>query len=155
MLNADPGALVLRTTVVYGPEEQGKNFVYRLVSHLSEGAGLVVPDDQISSPTYNRDLASASVALVQSGATGIVNVVGPEAMSRAAFADRVAKALGLNPQLLEPVDSSFFGPDSAPRPLNAGLTVDRLTEMGLGLRNVELAIKDWIDRPRGKPIVPA
>jgi len=153
VLDADPAALILRTTVVYGPEEQGKNFVYRLAAHLREGSEIRVPFDQISSPTYNRDLASASVALVVQGATGIVNVVGPEIMSRTAFAGRIAKVLDRDPAPIRAVPTSSFGPGSAPRPLRAGLRVDRLTECGLGLRNVEMAIRDWIDHPRGKALL--
>ncbi|MHC4134092.1 MAG: SDR family oxidoreductase [Planctomycetota bacterium] len=152
VLDADPAALILRTTVVFGPEEQGKNFVYRLAAHLHEGSEIRVPADQISSPTYNRDLASASVALVLQRATGIVNVVGPEIMSRSAFAERVARALDRDAAPIRAVATRSFGPGSAPRPLRAGLRVDRLTECGLGLRNVEMALRDWIDHPRGKAL---
>lgn len=153
VLEADPDALVLRTTVVFGPEEQGKNFVYRLVSHLREGSPIPVPRDQVSSPTYNRDLASAAVALVLNGASGVLNVVGPETMSRLEFAERVAQALGLDPAPIKPVDTGFLGAGSAPRPLRAGLKTKRLAARGLGLRSVELAMRDWIERPRGKAIM--
>ena len=34
VLSADPDAIVVRTTVVYGPERQGRNFAYRLAGHL-------------------------------------------------------------------------------------------------------------------------
>ena len=153
IFGADPAALILRTTVVYGPEEQGKNFVYRLAAHLHEGSEIRVPADQISSPTYNRDLASASVALVVQGMTGIVNVAGPEILSRSAFAERIARALDLDPAPIRAVPTSSFGSGSAPRPLRAGLRVDRLAECGIGLRNVETAIRDWIDHPRGKALL--
>jgi dTDP-4-dehydrorhamnose reductase len=153
VLAADPAALVLRTTVVYGPEEQGKNFVYRLAAHLREGTEIRVPADQVSSPTYNRDLASASVALVAQGATGIVNVVGPEILSRAAFAGRIARILGLDPGPIRAVETSAFGPGFAPRPLRAGLRVDRLAGRGIALRDVETALRDWIDHPRGKTLL--
>jgi dTDP-4-dehydrorhamnose reductase len=152
ILDADPAALILRTTVVYGPEEQGKNFVYRLAAHLHDGSEIRVPADQISSPTYNRDLASASVALVEQGAIGIVNVVGPEVMSRSAFAARIARALDCDPAPIRAVATSSFGPGAAPRPLRAGLRVDRLTGYGIELRTVETALRDWIDHPRGKAL---
>ncbi len=152
VLAADPAALILRTTVVYGPEEQGKNFVYRLAAHLHEGSEIRVPADQISSPTYNRDLASASVALVAQDATGIVNVVGPDVLSRSAFAERVAAALGRDPAPIRAVATSSFGTGSAPRPLRAGLRIDRLTALGLSMRDVETALRDWIEHPRGKAL---
>src|SRR4030095_11997232 len=64
---ADPAALVLRTTVVYGPEAHGRNFAYQLADRLGRGEAMRVPGDQVSSPTYNRDLADALVALVDTG----------------------------------------------------------------------------------------
>ena len=148
----DKNALILRTTVVYGPEEQGKNFVYRLVANLREGREVLVPHDQLSSPTYNRDLAAAAVALVQNGHAGVVHVAGPEVMSRVAFAERVAKALDLDPGPIRAVPTSHFGEDSAPRPLDAGLDVTRLQAIGLTLRTPEEALADWISRPRGKAL---
>ena len=88
VMAADPDALVVRTTVVYGPEEQGKNFAYQLAQRLAAGEAMMVPEDQVSSPTYNRDLAAFSVALVDAGTRGIYNVVGPETVDRLTFARR-------------------------------------------------------------------
>ena len=47
----DDSALILRTTVVYGPEQEGKNFVYQLVRRIVGNKGMLVVDDQRSSPT--------------------------------------------------------------------------------------------------------
>ena len=58
VLETDPTALVVRTTVVYGPEPQGKNFVAQLRGRLGRGERLRVPQDQVSTPTYNVDLAA-------------------------------------------------------------------------------------------------
>src|SRR5438309_5950295 len=44
--------LIVRTTVVYSWEPQGKNFVERLVIALRQGKPIRVPYDQISTPTY-------------------------------------------------------------------------------------------------------
>ena len=60
---ANPRTVIVRTTVVYGPDPQRKNYVYQLVRRLRAGERMRVPRDQISSPTYNRDLAAAVVEL--------------------------------------------------------------------------------------------
>jgi dTDP-4-dehydrorhamnose reductase len=58
VLDADPSALVIRTTVVYGPDPNEKNFVAQLRRRLGGGEPMRVPADQVSSPTFNLDLAA-------------------------------------------------------------------------------------------------
>jgi dTDP-4-dehydrorhamnose reductase len=116
----DAGALILRTTVVYGPEAQGKNFVHRLVQTLREGKTMRVPADQIGSPTYAPNLGRAAVALERRGATGVYHLAGPERASRYDFARAAAITFGLDPAGLRPVTTAELGQDAA-RPLNAGM----------------------------------
>ncbi|MBI4592576.1 MAG: SDR family oxidoreductase, partial [Candidatus Rokubacteria bacterium] len=78
VLAENPRALVVRTTVAYGPEPQGKNFVYQLQRRARAGERMTVPADQRSSPTYNADLAAASVELAERGLCGVFHVAGPE-----------------------------------------------------------------------------
>jgi dTDP-4-dehydrorhamnose reductase len=119
------GALILRTTVVYGPEPQGKNFVYQLIRNLRAGRGMDLPDDQISSPTYNRDLARASLELVERRLNGLWNVAGGAVIDRYNFGRMAAREFGLDASLLRPVSSSALL-QKARRPLRAGLLVDKL-----------------------------
>lgn len=122
--DANPRALVLRTTVVYGPEPQGKNFVYRLVRRARAGERVAVPADQRSSPTYNQDLAAATVELAERGVDGVLNVAGPVVLDRHAFALVVCEVFGLDPSLLVPLATADLD-QQAVRPLNAGLKVER------------------------------
>jgi dTDP-4-dehydrorhamnose reductase len=119
--------LIIRTTVVYGWERQGKNFVQRLVASLSAGRTVAVPADQVGSPTYAPDLAAAALALARSDARGVAHVVGSERASRYEFACEAAGVFGLDPGLIRPVSTAELG-QAAPRPLNAGMTVGREVE---------------------------
>jgi dTDP-4-dehydrorhamnose reductase len=141
---ADPDALVVRTTVVYGPEAHGRNFAYQLAARLGRGEAMPVPADQVSSPTYNPDLAAALVGLLDAGTRGVVNVAGPEVMDRVAFARRLATAMGLDAGLVVPRTTAELGQE-APRPLDAGLEVGRLRRLlpGLVLRAPEEAVAHW------------
>ena len=152
ILESDPQALVLRTTVVYGPEGEQKNFAYQLAARLGAGERMRVPDDQVSTPTYNRDLAETSVCLVEAGAAGVFHVTGTERLNRFEFAQRFARAAGLDESLLDPVPTSELG-QRARRPLTAGLKIDKLLDTlpGLRMRTVEEAISHWLRHPRGKP----
>lgn len=122
--DANARALVVRTTVVYGPDAQAKNFVYQLRRRLSAGERMRVPSDQWSSPTYNRDLAAASVELVERGITGLHHLAGIAVLDRYAFARIVCEVFGLDAALLEPVATADLG-QRAPRPLRAGLLTGR------------------------------
>lgn len=144
---AFPGALILRTAVVYGPEPQGKNFVYQVIAKLRSGAGMTLPEDQSTSATYNRDLARASLDLVGRGQRGIFNVAGPELIDRYAFGRLAAEIFGLDARLLTPAKTADLA-QRARRPLDCGLRIGKLAEClgwtpagpreGLGLMKHEM-----------------
>jgi dTDP-4-dehydrorhamnose reductase len=137
-----PQALILRTTVVYGPEPQGKNFVYQLRRQLQEGKAVRVPKDQISSPTYNGDLAKASLDLVEKGLGGLFNVAGPSYVDRYQFALQVARVFNLDGSLIEGVPTALLK-QKARRPLGAGLKIGRLVRaLGWSPRGPEAGLED-------------
>jgi dTDP-4-dehydrorhamnose reductase len=117
--------LVVRTTVVYGPEPQGKNFVYQLLRRARAGERMTVPVDQRSSPTCNADLAAAVVELAERGERGVLHVAGPDVLDRHAFARLACEVFGLDPGFLVPVTTAELRQRAA-RPLNAGLRIDRV-----------------------------
>lgn len=143
VLAAHPDALVLRTTVVYGPDPGQKNYVYSLLRSLSAGNIVRVPEDQISTPTYNRDLIRATLGLVAAGAGGVFHVCGPERMDRLEFAQQVAQRLGLDGSLLVGVSTAALS-QTAPRPLQAGLAIQKLQRLypELPMRTVAEGLDD-------------
>ncbi|MGH7310968.1 MAG: SDR family oxidoreductase, partial [Candidatus Rokuibacteriota bacterium] len=159
VLQADAGALVIRTTVIYGPEPQGKNFVYQLIRRLRAGERMVVAVDQRSSPTYNEDLAAASVELVERGVGGVIHVAGPAIVDRYAFARAACEVFGLDAALLAPAPTAQLRQRAA-RPLDAGLRIDRARALlrtplrapreGLEAMRAVLAEGASVDRPGGR-----
>lgn len=125
VLRQHPDALILRTAGVYGPDEQGKNYLYTVLRLLATGQTLRVPMDQVSTPTYNADLASATVQLLARGASGIFHVCGPELMNRLELAQRIAAEFNLDPSPLEGLSTDQIGQRAA-RPLRSGLRSDKL-----------------------------
>lgn len=149
-------AVVVRTTVVYGPEPQGKNFVYQLLRLLRAGEPMRVPSDQVSSPTYNADLAAASVELAERDLRGVYHVAGSSVLDRFTFARLACQVFGLDASLLEPVPTAALGQRAA-RPLTAGLRIDRaravlttpLRGAGEGLSAMRSAIEAPARESRG------
>jgi dTDP-4-dehydrorhamnose reductase len=121
-------ALIIRTTVVFGPERQGKNFVLRLIRTLSGGDEIAVPDDQVGTPTYNGALAHTVLELVKRNESGIFNIAGEESCSRYELAQAVADAFDLDSALIVPVSTDMLDQKAA-RPLLAGLKVDKVRNL--------------------------
>jgi dTDP-4-dehydrorhamnose reductase len=120
-----PRGLVLRTAWVYSWEAKPRNFCQRLAINLRAGKPATIPADQWGNPTYAPDLAAAALALWQQEATGLYHAAGEAIMTRAAFAVGIADAFGLDPGLITPVRTADLN-QRAPRPLQAGLRLDRL-----------------------------
>ena len=128
----DEQALVVRTTVVYGWESQGKNFVSRLLSKVRNGDTIRVPTDQVGTPTFAPNLADAVVELALADARGLVHIAGPTRVSRFEFAREAIRIGGMDQDLVLPVHTAELG-QIAPRPLSAGLRVEK-AQRSFGLR---------------------
>lgn len=98
--------IIARTTVVYGWETLGKNFVMQMLKGFEDGKKQRVSSDQIGNPTYNMSLARAIIELAGSHNTGIYNVCGRDRISRYDFAVEIAKTFNFDPKLIEPVPTS-------------------------------------------------
>jgi len=115
-------AVVIRTSVVYGPERQEKNSVYQLIRACREGKGFRLAEDQRASPSYNADVAAASVELCERGLAGLWHIAGPEVLDRYAFALLICKEFGLDASRLTAITTAALGQKAA-RPLDGGLKV--------------------------------
>jgi dTDP-4-dehydrorhamnose reductase len=146
VLAADPGALAVRTTVVFSFTPGDKNFLMQLIERLGAGEPMRVTSDQVSSPTYAPFLGE-TIAGLATTVSGLLNVAGAEVMDRATFASRAARALGLDPGLIVPVLTSELG-QRARRPLQAGLRVERLESLGVIPPGLEVALADVLERRR-------
>jgi len=150
VLQAYPEALVLRTTWVYGADPRGKNFLYSMMRSLSARQPMKVPQDQVSTPTYNRDLVRVALGLVEARAAGVFHVAGPELLGRLEFAQQVARGLGLDASLLEGVTTAELKQPAA-RPLDSGLSTSRLAAQypQLRMRTPAEAMEDCDTELRG------
>lgn len=120
--------LILRTTVVFGWDRGSKNFAMQVWERLAAGERMRVPMDQLGNPTLVDFLVEATLGLVERGARGVVNVVGCDRVPRSEFAVRLARGMGLNEGLIDPVTTAALQ-QIAPRPLNAGLRTEKLTRL--------------------------
>lgn len=114
--------LIIRTTVVYGWERHGKNFVMAMIRNLNSGKFMKIPYDQIGSPTYADNMVQVVKELVKLDKIGVYHVAGSDLMNRYAFAKNVADIFELDESLLIPVTTDELG-QKAKRPLKAGMKI--------------------------------
>jgi dTDP-4-dehydrorhamnose reductase len=126
---ADP-ATVLRPSVVYGLASD--NFLTWVLGELRAGNEVRIVDDQVSAPTFARDLARACVDVADRGCTGLYHAAGPATLSRYEFTLAFARACGFDTALVSPVTSDALD-QAAPRPPDSTLDSGRLYD-ALGYR---------------------
>lgn len=102
VLEAMPGALVVRTSAFFGPWDR-YNFAWNVVSALSAGETFRADRHATVSPTWVPDLAHAVLDLIVDGEGGLWHLANQGALSWYDFARAVAKACGFDPDLVEAV----------------------------------------------------
>jgi dTDP-4-dehydrorhamnose reductase len=122
-------AYILRTAWVYG--EFGNNFPKVIAKKLKNNEELNVVNDQIGSPTWTFDLASAIIEVLEKKPEpGIYHVTNSESCSWFEFAQEIAKSINADVNLVKPTDSkSFVRP--AVRPKYSVLSNNKWKNAGL------------------------
>jgi dTDP-4-dehydrorhamnose reductase len=125
-VTAVPGAIVARTSVVFGPHK--KNFVTWLRGELAAGRPVRIVRDQRVNPTLSYDLAEQVLALMEANATGIYHTAGATSLSRLEMAYAVADHFGLRRDLITPITSDQLS-WVAERPLDATLNTAKVSRI--------------------------
>jgi len=158
VLAADPAALVVRTSWVFGP---GRNFVLAILDQAlkrrtGEKTGpLSVVDDQRGSPTSAADLAEALLALCRMGAGepsgigGLLHLCNAGVTTWFGFARAILDQAGYGDVEVDPVATGAFA-TAAPRPAWSVLDTGRARALGVSLRPWTEALAGYLagpDRP--------
>ena len=141
VLGALPHALVVRTSVVYGPERQEKNSAYQLIRACRSGKGFRPAVDQRVSPSYNPDVAAATVECCERGLYGTWHLAGADVLDRMAYARLVCRVFDLDASNLTPATTAQLG-QKAVRPLNGGLRIGKAqAQLRTPLRGAEAGLR--------------
>lgn len=119
------GALVVRTSLVFGPG--GENFVAAMARMLRAGQPIRVVDDQVSCPTYSVFLARALLDLVAVGAAGLVNYGNVPGVSRLGLTRAIAEMIAPGAVIAAAKTEEF--PRPARRPAYSVLDVSRFESL--------------------------
>jgi dTDP-4-dehydrorhamnose reductase len=131
--------LLFRVSWVFGEGEQ--NFLHKLSEWAKKNRVLKIVCDQISIPTYTRDIVNLSMFAIQKGLSGIYHLTNSGYASRYEVARYFLEKLEMD-NLILPVASEHF-PTPAQRPYFSAMSNRKLSD------ELNVTIPDWklgIDR---------
>jgi dTDP-4-dehydrorhamnose reductase len=121
-----PEFLIVRVGELYGAFPG--NFASHVSDSLRYGEKVELARDMYFSPIYVDDAVRAIRELVVNDMAGFFNVAGPERVSHFEFGARVAKALGLNADLIVPMSADEMGL-TVPMPRDTSLDTAKLSAL--------------------------
>jgi dTDP-4-dehydrorhamnose reductase len=114
VIEAHPEALVVRTSLLYGGSAPGPQ------ERLAADPEATFFTDEFRCPIEAGDLARALLELVASDRAGVLHVAGADRLSRAQFAELLARA---------PVRTASIAESGLVRPRDCSLAIDRAREL--------------------------
>ncbi len=138
--------LIARTSWLFGAARPC--FPEKILYAAETQSELKVVNDQIGSPTYTKDLASAIRKLVRLDARGILNITNSGACSWFDFASEVLRKAGRSTSIFPISTSETSRP--AKRPAYSVLSPAALGAYGVSLRSWQKALDDYLLDLRGK-----
>ena len=129
---AAPGAVAVRTSLLYGTERLSPAQVDAQAAAQGHSS-MTFFTDEVRCPTHAADVAAAIVALaVRPDVAGALHLAGPRPMSRAEFAEITAAWLGLAPAAIR---TSTIEQSGQTRPGHIVLGCARAESLGLRCRD--------------------
>ena len=138
-LNVNPNTIIIRTSWVFS--SHGNNFVKTMCRLMKERDSLNVVSDQIGRPTYAKDLAIATLKIINevSGGnklSGVYHYANKGVTSWFEFAQQIKKNVGLNCDV-HPINTAQF-PTPAKRPAYSVLDTQKIeTEINIDIPSWE------------------
>jgi dTDP-4-dehydrorhamnose reductase len=125
--------LLFRVSWVFGEGKQ--NFLYKLVEWAKKNRVLKVVYDQISVPTYTKDIVNSTILAVEKGLRGVYHLTNSGYASRYEVAHYFLERLGMD-NLVLPVSSDYF-PSPAKRPFFSAMSNRKLSN------DLNVVMPDW------------
>jgi dTDP-4-dehydrorhamnose reductase len=122
---------IVRTVLVYGKPLTGRDNIITLVKQkLLAGEGYSVFNDQVRTPTYVEDLATAIVVMIEKNTKGVYHISGETIVTPYQMAIATAEYLNLDKSLIKEVTVQTFT-QPALRPAKTGFDISKAkSELG-------------------------
>ena len=146
IIKNNPNHFISRVSWLFG--ENGNDFVKTMINLSRNNKELSIIDDQIGSPTYSSDLASALINISKTDKYGTYHITNEGFCSWADFASKIFELTNKNIKINKVSTEEYSkGKEIALRPLNSKLDKSKLVSNGFSLLpNWEDSLKDDIKR---------
>lgn len=114
-----PNSIIVRTSLIYGLDSMDHGTQW-MANALAQGQPVTLFSNQIRNPVWVNSLCTAILELAENSCTGILNVAGRQALSRADFALRM-----LDYWQIQPRTTLTVAPSDGHWPLNCELDLRR------------------------------
>jgi dTDP-4-dehydrorhamnose reductase len=147
-MEANEDTIVIRTSWVFS--SHGNNFVKTMMRLMKERAQLNIVADQKGRPTYARDLAIATMKMIEAmnagkSIKGVYHYANQGETTWYDFAAKIKAIAGLSCDL-QPIETKDF-PTPAKRPAYSVLDTSKIEEdLAIDIRHWDDALKDCIDQ---------
>jgi dTDP-4-dehydrorhamnose reductase len=147
-MEANEDTIIIRTSWVFS--SHGNNFVKTMMRLMKERAQLNIVADQKGRPTYARDLAIATMQMIEAmnagkSIKGVYHYANQGETTWYDFAAKIKAIAGLSCDL-QPIETKDF-PTPAKRPAYSVLDTSKIEEdLAIDIRHWDDALKDCIDQ---------
>ena len=117
-------ATVIRTSLVYGDDENCPNFFTWVKSNLEKNIELQIVSDQYRTPTFVFDLVQAILHVVKMEKYGLYHISSGEVLSIYEIVCNIAECCGFNPTLIKKINSARLN-QIAQRPIDSTLSIEK------------------------------
>lgn len=123
-------AIIVRISTPYGVNysERKKTFLEFIVNNLNEGKRISIVKDQLTTPTYVKEIPLVIEKIYNSGLYGTFHLGGKECLSRYDFSLLVADEFSLDKDLIDPSITKNMG-FIAERPLNVCMDSSKISRL--------------------------
>ena len=133
---------ILRTAWLYGIN--GKNFPKTMLELAKDHSEITVVYDEVGTPTYTPDLASAISELIETDCYGVYHLTNSDSCSWCEFARYIFEVADVDVKVIPVTASEFARP--APRPSYSVLENRNWVKNGFKpLRSYKEAIKEYVE----------
>lgn len=133
--------IIVRTNHIYGNLPDGPS---RLVRWLLENSEIKAASDQYNNSIWAGSLADSVIELMEMDFRSVVNIGGPDYLSRYEFAMEGAEVFGIDKKRVVKSSIKKLGL-VAPRPLRAGLIIDKMKQI---LKTAPVSVVDGLKKVR-------
>ncbi len=102
--SASPDTLIVRTSTLFAYDPASSNLAMQISDELQAGRVVQIEQDRHDTPTLIDYLAETCARLIQDRMTGVWNVAGRDRVHRSDLGKGLARAMALDPGLVQPPD---------------------------------------------------